>query len=169
MATLKKSRLWAAKEAYKAASNNYINQLSKRENNHLKNGNLLAKKAWAEQKLKQETARASKTYADNKNKLKYWWASIPWRSLERVAKNQASGWLKNSDAKWTAQTRINNASKKLDTAKANYRAAANEAKKTKVTNSAINNTPSVRSAKINMDNARSNLKRETKAYKKYLK
>lgn len=162
MATLKKSRLWAAKEAYKAASNNYISQLSKRENNHLKNGNLLAKKAWAEQKLRQETERAKKVYADNKNKLKYWWASALWRGLERVAKVQASGWMKKSDVKWTVKL----AEKTFSTAKQNYRAAANEAKKTKVTNSAINNTPAVREAKIKMDDARKNLGRLQKVANK---
>lgn len=118
MTTLKKSRLWAAKEAYKAASNNYISQLSKGENNHLKNGNLLAKKAWAEQKLRQETERAKKVYADNKNKLKYWWASQPWWSLERVVKTASKNQMKKSDVKWTvklAEKALSNAKQKLRT------------------------------------------------------
>jgi len=101
--TLKKSRLWAAKEAYKAASNNYTNQLSKRENNHLKNQNLLAKKVWAEQKLKQEAERAKKVYADNKNKLKSW--AVPaYVSLKGVVRNK---WMKKSDVKWTMSEQRN--------------------------------------------------------------
>lgn len=113
MATLKKSRLWVAKEAYKAASNNYISQLSKGENNHLKNGNLLAKKAWAEQKLRQETERAKKVYADNKNNLKSW--AVPaYVSLKGVVRNK---WMKNSDVKWTVKL----AEKALSTAKQKLR------------------------------------------------
>lgn len=96
------------------------------------------------------------------NKLKYWWASQPWRSLERTVKNASKNQMKKSDVKWTVKL----AEKRLSDAQKNYRSAAKEASKTKVTNSAINNTPSVRSAKIKMDAARKNLNSLNKTAKK---
>lgn len=76
--------------------------------------------------------------------------------------------IKQPEKTTLLKSRLWKANDILDKAKQLYRDAANEAKKTKVTNSAINNTPSVRAAKINMDKAKKNVNNEEKrAYSYY--